>query len=128
MKIENQVCTAQQGKRLMELGISNESLFHHVIEETALGIERRVAYLASPPNNHIPAFTVAELGVMMPSGYDTMRLEADLNKWRGYDLDGADCPSDFFDTEAECRAAMIIFLLENGHITADECNKRLLNA
>lgn len=130
MKLENQVCSPEQGKRLMELGVSNNSLFHHIIEETALGIENRIAYLASPPNKFRPAFTVAELGVMLPLRCISVRQVMNdsfaclhMNKNNNdvdykYGIKAA-------DAEAQARAAMLIYLLENNIITAAECNERL---
>lgn len=62
MKLENQVILPSQGKRLRELGISMESYF--VLDEKGTvseywGIEGTEA-------DFFPAFTVAELGAMLP--------------------------------------------------------------
>jgi hypothetical protein len=46
--------------------------------------------------------------------------------WRGFDLDGQDmCDSKPFNTEAEARASMLIYLLETETITPAEVNERL---
>ena len=93
------------------------------------------------------AFTVAELGVMLPhpSSLNEMggwlhNSECDTTSTDGlpwyllweYDLDkenagfGRHIVSGV--TEAEARAAMCIYLLEHGIITAEEINKRLTGA
>ena len=74
----------------------------------------------------IAAFTVAELGVMLPNAFDTMRItDADnikINGWKGYN--SSDEPvfghGTFFKTEAQARAAMLIYLLENNLTTKEE--------
>lgn len=119
MKIENQYCLLEQGKRLKELGVEG-SHFHHFqggIHKEAWG------------NDYYPAFSVAELGCMLPNGYDTMQcteIDWETEEWHGYDLDSKDFPDENgYKTEAECRAAMLIRLLENGETTPEEVNKRL---
>jgi hypothetical protein len=119
MKLEDQVCTEQQADRLKELGIIQESLFYHTHSDW--GVMPRKSDFSGNPSS---ALTVAELGVMLPPGYDTMYCTND--GWRGFDLDGQDmCDSKPFATEAEARAAMLIYLLETNIITPAEVNERL---
>lgn len=137
MKLENQVCTLQQAKRLRELGITQKSLFYHhplfgkpVFGETRLNFTKPHRKLVcNDKENSFSAFTVAELGAMLPTGYDTMRCtEIDwvTEEWHGFDDLGKDFPDENgYKTEAECRAAMVIRLLENGAINAEEVNQRL---
>jgi len=140
MKIEAQVCTFEQSKKLKELGINNKSTFNYwdfnnVSDKFFHSGRQHLVYGEHCPasgsiNNELkecwfPAFTVAELGVMLPNGYDTMQNSVD--GWRGYNDDNSDCPPDNegFATEAEARAAMLIYLLENNLTTAEEVNQRL---
>lgn len=72
------------------------------------------------------AFTVAELGLMLPDDTRSYRLE---NCWQIYYADGDSgmnlfIPEDV-DTEAHARAGFLIYLLETNGITAEEVNKRL---
>lgn len=80
MKLENQVCTAEQGKRLKELGVTAESYFMWVGAFPGSDISPEVAltdqsqcepsingYYGRPDNTY-PAYTVAELGVALPFG------------------------------------------------------------
>jgi hypothetical protein len=120
MKIEDQVCTEFQADRLKEFGIIQESLFYHTHSDWGVMPRKSIDFSGNPSS----AFTVAELGILLPPGYDTMYCTND--GWRGFDLDGQDmCDSKTFDTEAEARAAMLIYLLETNLITPAEVNERL---
>ena len=68
MKLQDQVCTLEQSKRLKELGIDQQGLYEwRKMDE----YEKYFIDHPSSPNemsSHIAtAFTVAELGVMIPS-------------------------------------------------------------
>lgn len=141
MKLENQVCSLEQAKRLNELGIIQESLFYYCQD--------------IPPNNpslhyygyaqeNIPidllfgkqselstsnlffeysTFTVAELGVMIPDSY-YLPVNKGNNGWWISNIRTED-ESKLASIEAEARAEMLIYLLENSLITAEEVNQRL---
>lgn len=135
MKLSEQVCALEQAKKIYALGVERRSLFYHFhgrIEHEAFGSE------------YYSAFTVAELGVMLPhpSSLNEMggwlhNSECDTTSTDGlpwyllweYDLDkenagfGRHIVSGV--TEAEARAAMLIYLLENNHVTPAEINQRL---
>lgn len=139
MKIENQVCTLEQAKKLKELGvIQEESQFYyrgqnvwHHNEVTDWPNQEQFYDLfgsGAEAGQIFAAFTVAELGQMLPAGYDTMAGTVTLTKreWLGYDLYGKYIPSEkAYDTEAQCRAAMLIYLIESKLTTPEETNKRL---
>ena len=78
------------------------------------------------------AFTVAELGVMLPHHYGTYRFneEGEDTQWCGYDIEGMDYPGTVihYDNEAILRADMLILALESEILTAAECNERLMAA
>lgn len=133
MKLQNQVCSLEQGKRLAQLGISTNSHLSWLGDETLRLMDNGkdgVSYSnwvfvsqTEPVNNQeadwrddvciskplAPAFTVAELGVM-------------LDDTTPFVIESVD------RTEAQSRAAFLIQLLEQGHLTPDECNSRLLNS
>lgn len=109
MKLEDQCCTLAQAKRLKELGIFQSNTFHYAAsnEYSKLYYGPPAPYLESVSYS---AYTVAELGVMLPPGFDTMFC---INEgWRGYDADGNVFKDTPYATEAELRADMIIELLE----------------
>lgn len=133
MKLENQVCTLEQAKRLFTLLGLNESLLNYVSENDKsyeIVVCNGYSWSDFPAYSgykyKYPAFTVAELGLVLPFGeYDTAQWDYG---WRIYTDGGDGAMGDvYFNTEAEARAAMLIFLLENNIISPDEVNKRLNN-
>jgi hypothetical protein len=115
MKLENQVVSLDLAKRLKELGVKQESLFYWHDSEVISDDSR----LRVPED--VSAFTVAELGEMLPVNSETKRI-AVTNEWycrfrhwkangHGYDEYQQDAK-----TEADARAKMLIYLLEKGLI------------
>lgn len=121
MKLQDQVCSAAQAKRLKELGIVQDALFfwydlrgHHEIlyknDQDTLAKTYGMTIGA--------AFTVGEIGMMLPDDVRSYRIEG---CWCIYypDDDGAMnlfIPEDD-ETEALSRAAFLIWGLESGVIT-----------
>lgn len=135
MELEKQVCSLELAKRLKELGVKQESYF--VIRTDGYGVwhpkegdyqyDLQISY---------SAFTVAELGEMLPLSVTSSReqnLELDIVPWWCVEYDGIlneqregfrnRCFTD--DTEADARARMLQYLLENGIISAYEINKKM---
>lgn len=137
MKLHEQVCTKEQSRRLAQLGIKQESEFYytgtyglkHVSAPASWGMEETIGEYVSENINYpayeiFSAFTVAELGELLPERV------LDDGKWQFIDCEhfkstlGYRCwissartqyaLQDNYKTEAEARAAMIIYLLENG--------------
>lgn len=130
MNLESQVCSLELAKRLKELGVKQDSLFYWGSYENPIyGITSEykvpdeqwfVHYIEDslaikvPPDYSISAFTVAELGEMLPSyRVYTMRY---VNKgWRCKDRDRYSSPQQE-TTEANARAKMLIWLIEEGYV------------
>lgn len=135
MKLENQVCTLEQSDKLRKLGVVANSTHEWLCcmpDKTGEKWEYIVSYKEFPPSGLNTeymgdAYTVAELGVMLPAGkYDTCGWS---DGWRIYTEDGHDAIGDVtFSSEADARASVLIYLLENKHITAEEVNNRLQSA
>jgi len=173
MKLENQVCKYLQATRLKELGIIQDGYYSYAHEvETAHksfdgeSIEYVPEYRETPTLmetglaqfdglQHCCAFTVAELGAMLPSevdahfdfpkqwaNYKSGEYGCELTYWkaetdnpgfgiayRHHDNINIQLPKQpnpfYFPTEAEARAEMLIYLLANNHITTLEINNRL---
>lgn len=134
MKLEDQVCTVPQAARLKALGISQKALFYHhplfggpAFGERVITTPGSLTMVCNDKEFAFAAFTVAELGIMLPPGYDTMRTtDHPVDIWRGYDKEGKDVFKGLKGiTEADVRAQMVIYLLENEDITAKEVNGRL---
>lgn len=130
MNIEQQVCTLKQAKKLKDLGVSgnsafrwNQNLYQNVgdINEGVWSIWYNPMPIIS--DNQLPAFSVAELGVMLPDYYESHKAG---NGWCWYSgpLE-IDDQFETGDTEAAARAALLISLLSNGFISVDDVNNRL---
>ncbi len=131
MKIENQVCTLEQAKRLKELGISQAGYFF--INPKGETVEQWMIDVAPPVV--CSAYTVGELGIMLPEFNNTVRIFSDYHNafsFCGYNEKGRiiplECLEKYASTEAQKRAEMLIYLLETKVITAEEVNQRLLQA
>lgn len=117
MTLESQVCSLELAKKLKELGVKQESDFYY----TKFGLQFR----PFPDNREFSAFTVAELGEMLPQEIDD--FEGDNQVWYAlYSAKSPDYWSIYYknqdrrfrkvinaDTEANTRAKMLIYLLEN---------------
>ena len=134
MNQKNQVCTKEQALKLKELGVSQETLWSYFKCPSHAGLcltemsVRHVWILTGNPYDDedieiTAAFTVAELGVMLgPLAHYPQH--SDRNDYWYIYLD----KYEQFKTEAEVRAATLIYRLEKGAITAAEVNHLLLNA
>ena len=148
MNLENQVCSLELAKKLKELGVKQESLFwwngnkewvdkevkqlgggvsivKMLDEELHWEITRCVSQSPSCRESY-SAFTVAELGEMLPKWYSS---HLDVKKGEGDEGIGDVwvCTPPRGDiekigsfegaaTEADARAKMLVYLLENGLI------------
>lgn len=136
MELEKQVCSLDLAKRLKELGVGVEkhseyqsSLFYWVpYIRNDWRIEYADGRLSSPA--FYSAFTVAELGLLIPKRISTDEgksywpcfgwiIDIDLTSqafiwWEAEDENNS---HEYFaqraDTEADARAKMLIYLLEN---------------
>jgi len=113
MKLEDQVCSLELAKRLKELGVKQESLFYHLYG----GICYRSECLPLAGIDWCSAFTVAELGEILPLNFTSIRKNAnDENKivWMSAGIENIITKMDTYsDKEADARAKMIIYLIEN---------------
>lgn len=132
MKLENQVCTRQQAGKLRELGIQGHGYFL----SNPKGDILEAWTVEGTEDDFIAAWTAAELGVILPKSplpeggitYSWYHR----NNWRGHSV-GYEAPGQpamhierfWFSTEAEARAELLIYLLENNYITVVEVNARL---
>lgn len=136
MKLIDQVCTVQQSVELFNFGIK-ESLYEHYYtkEGKYLGVDSKKLF----PHEYItfPAFTVPELGLMLPDSYLYQgNLESLMFHWTD-DAFGEGKRLHFsnilvhelqsgYDTEAECRADVLIWMLKNKIISPEKINENLM--
>jgi len=127
MKLEDQVCTLQQAQKLKELGVECDSIFwwNQETERNQPIVTRDYTHIAASSTKYWRAYTVAELGVMLPyeicdGNYQVFDFE-DLGKH------DTDCfvfnrNKTFFKAEAQARASALIWLIENKHLDPTEIN------
>lgn len=135
MQLEKQVCSLELSKKLKELGVKQESLFYWVHDDltsTYLATEKQLPIIQAG-YNRIPhqsmaedygwrenvekcsAFTVAELGEMLKGEFDSgVRKEHSFCEY--FKSDGEQLIEEA-DTEADARAKMLVYLIENKLIT-----------
>jgi hypothetical protein len=131
MKIENQVCTLQQAKKLNELGIIQDGYFvyRHWRGNGNIILSRRLDKYNDYPKHMRQvapsvlgcAFTVAELSVMLDDLEGLVTYDKESGKWFGEYHDP------LLPTEAEAKAALLIKFLESedNYINPTVCNTRL---
>lgn len=143
MKLKNQVTSLELSKKLKKLGVKQESYFHHIKSVDEWEIEnitmfermdwewggcRRVKDL-----EHYSAFTVAELGEMLPSHImsgivQRLRLISNGTDFAvSYGTDGVVTQTNclFKDKlEVNARAKMLIYLIENKLIKLNQSKNK----
>jgi hypothetical protein len=116
--LEQQVCSLHLAKRLKELGVKQDSIFNWGANSAKKDCE--ICYGAVPLEDEhengimeiASAFTVAELGKMLVAGQGEHML-THRTAYAHYAQD----ESILKDTEADARAKMLIYLLENKLVT-----------
>lgn len=114
MDIEKQVCSLKLAKRLEQLNCKQESLWYWG-ERDGRGWLFSREQLEENMNNgtfvskckFYSAFTVAELGEMLKDVQYELPIFGKNKKW------GSALLGKWFDTEANARVKMLIYLLEN---------------
>ena len=128
MKIKKQVCSLKLAQQLKELNVKQESLWYYRILAMHPNGYRIVCRKPTATEEFIySAFTVAELGILLPETINqndddspyflNCHKSPDYKKMRyqvryGKAID-KNCVSVCDDTEANARAKMLIYLLEN---------------
>lgn len=114
LPIEKQVCSLELAKRLKELGVPKESYFKwHSVK----GDREKDCYVTHDDAGYgyelCAAFTVAELGEMLPHKYQMVKGVSG-DSWlvcqNGKMLTG---PNSIAKTLADAMAQMVIYLIEN---------------
>lgn len=138
MKLENQVVSLDLAKTLKELKVSQHSAFWFEQDKLAGKNEWSKDWKVCFNNGSKPysdshvisAFTVAELGEMLPARIEYQRaehptyrlaMEKQDTRWNVVyaclDCHGRDFEPVLAPTEANARAKMLVYLLENNLIT-----------
>lgn len=121
MKLEQQVVSLELAQKLKELGVKQESYFmwnNFDREEWLIDLESKLREMSLTPRvgaiigDFASAFTVAELGEMLPKNVQFPTPQREGKGWCWRNEEG----NHFVDTEADARAKMLVYLLENGLI------------
>ena len=126
MKIEKQVCSLNQSNKLKELGIKQKSFFYWFYEWVQFGVLVDIEHSTAPnekPEFVTSAFTMSELGAMLNVTIDGVLPEKynkkEVNAWFAIN-------AKYYQTEADLRAGILIYLLETGLLAVSTCNSRLV--
>lgn len=157
MKLENQICTLDQARKLKALGITQQSHFYYTGFEDIYCMVDKPEFCQGEGHSGqgkatisllkngacASAFTVAELMAMLPKNFATWRFRAPLsgndmyictlivsNEELGSEKNFTTNPrvDEYCNTQAEALAAMLIKYLRAGDYLAQDCNTRLLEA
>lgn len=118
MKLEEQVVSLELAKKMKEFGVKQKSCFYW---DEGDGIADRLEYSPGTPLLElVSAFTVAELGEMLPASVNDSVIntfkDGSTGNWYFWYSDSkgvAKITVDNAHTEADARAKALIYLIEN---------------
>lgn len=107
MELSKQVVSLELAKKMKGLGFKQDGCFYW---DEGDGIENRLEFSPNEPLLELfAAYTVAELGEMLPTKFQTEHYNNGdwycISQNRGFDTHA--------ETEADCRAKMLIYLKTN---------------
>jgi hypothetical protein len=110
MKLENQVCSLENAKKLAELGVKVESYFHYLVDEVTIVPSFKGYYVEAP------AYTVAELVGLLPDG---VYIYKDEDGWNAETQDSI-VSFEVAENMADVCALMLCWRIENKHVDVME--------
>jgi hypothetical protein len=125
MKLKNQVCSLELSKKLKELGVKQESLWiwMWVARGAGLNTYHELTLTKKRPKGFdetedYSAFTVAELGDMLPCKIRSIRCKGNGLWLVSREIDDEILGEKAYhavqaNTEANARAKMLVYLIEN---------------
>jgi len=133
VKLEDQVTSLELSQRLKELGVKQESLWYfietvsgHMRLELSYYDQEQFEQVLGKVANTISAFAVAELGELLPDFYNSYWCHKNYRTkdgknygYGGKHWESVNVSDDRWfnaDTEANARAKMLVYLLENNLI------------
>jgi hypothetical protein len=125
MELKDQVCSLELAKRLKELGVKQESIFYWCLDQDdrygglppyyTIQYNKRLSQSFYYPKDQISAFTVAELGHLLPSFIEIGRDIYNENEEYLWKIQFSEYV--IFDSSlTNAMAKMLIFILENNLI------------
>lgn len=145
MKLIDQVITLSQAKRLKELGVKQQSVACFIGDELHLFEKSFYNWAEQKGMNAVAAFTVAELGVMLPASIKFGKKLACLRMVKSDSCEEYNQPDcylvGYYTSEkeqlkdwvmgngceglADAAAGMLIMLIDSGKVAVEEVNARL---
>lgn len=138
MKLENQVCSLEYARKLKELGVKQESLFawKRIPDEAgedgwSVWYVDKQSWSLCDDCTCLSAFSVAELGQMLPIQVDhesSIIMLYERTRSDGWQIDYFNLSAIEFhitmtdNLQSNARAKMLIYLLENNFVTAEQIN------
>jgi hypothetical protein len=138
MKLEEQITSLEISKQLKVFGVKQDSLFvyrrnngmavYPVVKDDEGRYELVPSGAYTSHDDTISAFTVAELGVMLPYDFDypnenkcyIRECSQESSKVYICWYRGSDLPMGRASTEANARGKMLLILFDNGYIKSEE--------
>ena len=123
MKIEDQVASVGPSKKLRELGVKQDSIWYwndYITSKPSLSEGKRFEDKLATDGTYIQysvsAFTVAELGDMLP-----IWVTSERDNEGGFFVRSEDAVHNTSEkTEADARAKMLIYLIKEGSIKVED--------
>ena len=138
MKLEEQVCSLELAKKLKELGVEQASIFYWD-KNGSLLFDEESGFIEVNSGGEVidyevfknitSAFTVAELGELLPINYTTGKnigrnTKKKIIDWiGGYYVAYSDDGYSSAETEANARAKCLYYLLKNDIVKVEDINK-----
>jgi hypothetical protein len=118
MTLEQQVCSIELARKLRELGVKQTSFFYWKTRDLGSSrphlVARNSPFVISQGIIQASAFTVAELGEMLPKEYRSHKsFEPQPASDEIWVIDGKADGLFYAATEADARAKMLVYLIEN---------------
>jgi len=118
MKLQDQVCTLEQGQRLQELGVKEPATFHWMPGKDGPHDQPYVRF-GWHGDSLAPAYTAAELEEMVPADIP-FPLRFAPKRWCLPEIEGMANRHRAYDAEAQALADLVIYLMETGLIEKPE--------
>lgn len=131
MNLKQQVCSIGYSTKLKELGVKQISLFYYCRRLTGRHNETEIKLLINKETTidelyKCSAFTVAELGLLLPNWFESCKKAE--NEWSIKCYWVKDNNSNrkviFSNTEANARAEMLIYLIENNLVKVEDLDRK----
>ena len=115
MELRNQVCSLELAKKLKELNCQQDSLWYWIVDEKTKEVDLSNGKPIIKGLKFYSAFTVAELGEMLPIGYCSTNSGKMIKSYVCGKIESntKDC---YAKTEVNSRAMALIYLLEKNLI------------